>query len=177
MDLAHFKEIYRITIPHLLRLGRRMVGNEFAEDIVHDAFLRFYERYRWIEDPAVAGRILHRIVYTLCIDQLREAAVRRDVYARLMAEDAFDTIPLASAEEDARRLSQLEKAISGITPHKQLILQMRYTEGLSARQIAQQLGISARTVENTIFRCINSLKNEINNPAKTPRRSPDDDIL
>ena len=163
MDLAHFKEIYRSTIPHLLRLGHRMVGNEFAEDIVHDAFLRFYERYRWINDPAAAGRILNRIVYTLCIDQLREAAVRRDVYARLMAEEGFDTIHFATPDDDSQRLALLEKAVSGITRHKQMILQMRYTEGMTARQIAEQLGISTRTVENTIFRCINDLRNEMNN--------------
>ena len=80
-----------------------------------------------------------------------------------MAEEGFDTIHFATPDDDSQRLALLEKAVSGITRHKQMILQMRYTEGMTARQIAEQLGISTRTVENTIFRCINDLRNEMNN--------------
>ena len=164
MNLACFKEVYLATVPALLRLARRMTGNEFAEDIVHDAFLRYYEHYRWVSDPVVAGRILHRIVYTLCIDQLRESAVKRDAYARIMAEEGAQTSEYAADDDDMTRIVRLRKAIDGISKHKQMILVMRYTEGLSARQIATQLGISVRTVENTIFRCINALRIEMKDP-------------
>lgn len=174
MDLAHFKELYITTIPQLLRLSRRMVGNEFAEDIVHDAFLRYYERYRWITDPAAASRILHRIVYTLCIDQLRDAAVKRDAYAGVMAEEMAEINHFPTDDEDTSRLTRLKKAIENITQHKQMILLMRYTEGLSAKQIAAQLGLSVRTVENTIFRCIVSLRNEMNSRGNTSGRDTDD---
>lgn len=65
--------------PRLLRLAYRMLGSLVeAEDIVQDAWLRWRAADRdAVREPAA---FLHRTVARLCLDQLRSARRRREVY-------------------------------------------------------------------------------------------------
>ena len=102
--------------PTLLRVAYRMMGSmSDAEDVVQDAFLR------WIAADRSAVRhpesFLRRTVTRLCLDQLKSARRRREVYpgewlpepvVESEEEEADDvTLPLLMALE---RLSPLERA-------------------------------------------------------------------
>ena len=102
--------------PTLLRVAYRMMGSiADAEDVVQDAFLR------WMATDRAAVRqpesFLRRTVTRLCLDQLKSARRRREVYPGEWLpepvvesdEDEADdvTLPLMMALE---RLSPLERA-------------------------------------------------------------------
>lgn len=102
--------------PLLTRVAYRMLGSMAdAEDVVQDAFLR------WLDTDRTAVRepqaFLRRVVTRLCLDQLKSARLRREVYpgpwlpepVMESAEDETDdvTLPLLMALE---RLSPLERA-------------------------------------------------------------------
>lgn len=65
--------------PRLLRLAYRMLGSlADAEDVIQDAFLRWSDVvHAPVERP---GAFLTRIVTRLCLDQLKSARARREVY-------------------------------------------------------------------------------------------------
>ncbi len=102
----------------LLRLGYRMLGSvSEAEDVVQDAWLRWERVEEGIETPAA---YLTRIVTRLCLDRLKSARARREVYvgpwlpdplmapvepAEIIADDVTVTLMLAM-----ERLSPLERA-------------------------------------------------------------------
>ena len=102
--------------PKLARIAYRMLGSVAdAEDIVQDAFLRWMAADRGaVREPE---GFLRRIVTRLCLDQLKSARHRREVYPGPWLpepvveteEDALDdiTLPLMMALE---RLSPLERA-------------------------------------------------------------------
>ncbi len=102
--------------PKLARIAYRMLGSVAdAEDIVQDAFLR------WMATDRSAVRhpesFLRRTVTRLCLDQLKSARRRREVYpGEWLPEPVIDpedeqpddvTLPLMMALE---RLSPLERA-------------------------------------------------------------------
>lgn len=102
--------------PTLLRVAYRMTGSMTdAEDVVQDAFLR------WMATDRAAVRhpesFLRRTVTRLCLDQLKSARRRREVYpGEWLPEPVVDseedgdddvTLPLMMALE---RLSPLERA-------------------------------------------------------------------
>lgn len=102
--------------PKLARIAYRMLGSVAdAEDVVQDAFLR------WMAADRGAVRhpesFLRRTVTRLCLDQLKSARRRREVYPgewlpEPVVEDQADetddvTLPLMMALE---RLSPLERA-------------------------------------------------------------------
>jgi RNA polymerase sigma-70 factor (ECF subfamily) len=102
--------------PKLARIAYRMLGSVAdAEDVVQDAFLR------WMATDRSAVRqpesFLRRTVTRLCLDQLKSARRRREVYpGEWLPEPVIDpedeqpddvTLPLMMALE---RLSPLERA-------------------------------------------------------------------
>jgi RNA polymerase sigma-70 factor (ECF subfamily) len=101
--------------PTLIRVAYRMMGSmSDAEDVVQDAFLR------WMATDRSAVRqpesFLRRTVTRLCLDQLKSARRRREVYPgewlpEPVVEDEEETddvtLPLMMALE---RLSPLERA-------------------------------------------------------------------
>lgn len=102
--------------PKLVRVAYRMLGSVAdAEDIVQDAFVRWLAADRAVVREPQA--FLRRIVTRLCLDQLKSARHRREVYPGEWlpepivesAEDEVDevTLPLMMALE---RLSPLERA-------------------------------------------------------------------
>lgn len=102
--------------PKLLRVAYRMLGSlDDAEDVVQDAFLRWREADRSVI-RAPEGYLV-RIVTRLCLDVLKSARHRREIYVGpwlpepiVEAEPGLDddvTLPLLLALE---RLSPLERA-------------------------------------------------------------------
>jgi RNA polymerase sigma-70 factor (ECF subfamily) len=101
----------------LVRLAYRMLGSVAdAEDAVQDAFMRWMAADRAdIREPEA---FLRRVVTRLCLDQLKSARRRREIYVGpwlpepvVQADDDLDvddvTLPLMLALE---RLSPLERA-------------------------------------------------------------------
>src|SRR6188768_762027 len=72
-------DVFETHRRRLVRLGYRMLGGRAAaEDIVQDAWLRWSKT-----DPsAVAnvGAFLARIVTRLCLDEMKSARARRELY-------------------------------------------------------------------------------------------------
>ena len=102
--------------PKLNRVAYRMLGSVAdAEDVVQEAFLRWFEVDRAaVREPEV---YLRRVVTRLCLDQLKSARHRRETYIGPWLpepvveadQDEIDdvTLPLMMALE---RLSPLERA-------------------------------------------------------------------
>ena len=101
--------------PRLTRIAYRMLGSVAdAEDVVQDAFIRWMSVDRIsIREPEA---FLRRIVMHLCLDQLRSARHRREIYVGPwlpdpiigdIAEEEDVTLPLMLALE---RLSPLQRA-------------------------------------------------------------------
>lgn len=101
--------------PSLSRIAYRMLGSVAdAEDVVQDAFLRWLSTDRnAVREPEA---FLRRVVTRLCLDQLKSARARREIYVGpwlpepvVEAEEEVDdvTLPLMIALE---RLSPLERA-------------------------------------------------------------------
>lgn len=100
--------------PQLMRVAYRMLGSVAdAEDIVQEAFIRWMDVDRdAVQEPAA---FLRRTVTRLCLDQLKSAHRRREVYIgpwlpEPVVEEEIDedvTLPLLLALE---RLSPLERA-------------------------------------------------------------------
>lgn len=100
--------------PHLIRVAYRMLGSMAdAEDAVQDAFIRWMGVSRGeVREPEA---FLRRTVTRLCLDRLKSARQKREVYVGpwlpepIIEEDEEEdiTLPLMLALE---RLSPLERA-------------------------------------------------------------------
>lgn len=154
----YIEALYMDSVAELTRYAISFVGKEVATDIVHDAFLRFLDVYGCSTDRTSSVRILFRIVHNLSLDHLEKVRRRQQAASAIL----FDSVSLVGEKEAysyiRQRLEATLRAVERLTPRQRQIIEMRYVKGLTSGQIAQQLELSQRTVENIVYRSLIELR-------------------
>lgn len=139
------------TYQSLRRYVQRFIGSPMAaEDIVQEAYVRTYQQGGQIEQPkallfviarnlASNARRHTRIAATDLVGDIDATGIRHD--------DGRSPEDGLIADEEARMLAQ---AIQRLSPQCRAAFTMKLFQGRSYKQIADELGISIKTVEKHI---------------------------
>lgn len=153
--------------PSLLRLARRIVGNDtLAEDVAQSVWFKVA---RIDDSPPIINKraFLFRLTRNLAADFAKADRRHRAVIENgSLSDDLADETPLAEQQLlDREALSRVDAAISALSPRSRDILYLRRIEGLPATEIAQRLGISRQMVSRYIAKamehCLESLEAEM----------------
>ena len=162
VTVNRYREVYLEYAPKLLRFAEKFVSKFYTEDIVHDVFLKLWDRQVFLLSENDIKRILFVAVRNACIDQLRKLNMeqeyidKRDVQLKLDELDFYESSDELFMKEDLLRL--LLQKIEQLPERSRDIFKMSYLEGLKAAEIAERLDISTRTVENQLYRALIFLK-------------------
>jgi RNA polymerase sigma-70 factor (ECF subfamily) len=135
---------------------------EIAEEVVQAVFCRIWEKRERLEVQTSLKAYLYGSVYHECMDWLRHRkrveAHRRQVMhsgSRVMTESAAGKVELGELEK------KLKQAIDELPDQCRAIFCLsRYGE-LGYREIADQLGISVKTVEAQIGKALKRLRKKL----------------
>lgn len=134
---------------------RILKHREDAEDAVQDAFIRCYNALPQFEERAMFSTWLYRIVYNVCISQLRK---RNSLVSSVEESEnvdaifqSFDWIPDALSEQNELRL-HLHSAIASLPAHYASIFSLFYEEHCSYEQICEITAMPLGTVKTQLFR-------------------------
>lgn len=151
-----YQRIYMEYAPMLLRFAGKFVSGFFAEDIVHDVFLKLWDKQVFLLPDDDLKRILYIAVRNACIDHLRRSNMEQEILDRRAIQLKLDELDyFESSDELFMRKDLLEllmKKIEELPERGQEIFRLSYLEGMKAAEIAEQLGLSVRTVENQLYR-------------------------
>jgi RNA polymerase sigma-70 factor (ECF subfamily) len=128
----------------LILLARQWVpGRADAEDVVQDAFVRFWRSRHRVSDPAA---FFYACVKSAALDwhRSRKRQTRREEAAARSGSATFFDGPL---EQSERRLA-IEAALGGLPVNQREVLVMRIWGGLSFPQIGLALEISDNTAKS-----------------------------
>lgn len=135
----------------------RIVGDrQIAEDLTQEAYIRV----RRVEDPATIENLdafLHQTARNLARDHLRRQAVRGHFEAGRSTDLSRIAEAAPSNEEQItarQHLDLLAAALNGLPPRVQAVVILARLENRSNRAIAEQLGVSERTVFNDLKRAM-----------------------
>ena len=153
-----YQRIYLEYAPMLLRFAGKFVSGFFAEDIVHDVFLKLWDKQVFLLPDADLKRILYVAVRNACIDHLRRSNMEQEildhraVQLKLEELDYFESSDELFMRKDL--LDLLMKKVAELPERNQEIFRLSYLKGMKAAEIADQLGLSVRTVENQLYRSL-----------------------
>lgn len=144
-----FERFYRQNRKELARyVINRVREREDAEEIVQDIFLSFLDSL-----PIFYFRSSLK-TFLYCIARHEVA----DYYRRCYAKRALKLVPIVK-EVMAEKLyssgelsRQIDRVYRKLMPGQARILQWKYEEGWSVKQIARKLSLSAKAVESRLFR-------------------------
>ena len=134
-------ELYRLHSPDALRLAYVLVGDkEAAQDLVHEAFLRLFGRYRDLRDSDHFEAHLRRTVVNLAKNHHRKAANQRAFLARSARQGVVE--PAESRRGD------LTAALMQLPERQRVAMALRYLEDLSEQQTADAMDTSVAAVKS-----------------------------
>lgn len=158
----YFKKIYLQYAPVLMRFAEKFIPFLYVEDIVHDVFLKLWEKNILIPEKEFM-KILFTSVRNACLDHLRKVKSKQKYIDQriieLKIEELLSFDDLDS--DDEILLKKVVKEIEKLPEKRKEILELTYIQGMNAGQIADKFDLSKRTVENQIYRAIIYLKKNV----------------
>ncbi len=154
-----FEKVFREYYPSLCRYAFSLLANTAeAEDVVQEAMFRIWEKRAKTEINTSVQAYLFRAVRNHALNCIRKKKVHLAYYADT-ASGQCDTAAKAS---DVLYMSELQRrvreAVAKLPAERQRIFIMSRYEGLKYREIADELGISPKTVENQLGRALQALR-------------------
>ena len=116
-----------------------------AADLAQDTFVRLLQRREHLELNAPRA-FLRTIARGLVIDHWRREELQR-AYLEALAQLPEAEVPSAETRELLERIACL---LDGLRPKVRTAFLLAQCEGLSHKQIAEQMGISLRSVERYV---------------------------
>ncbi len=156
-----FARLFEMYADRMYRLAVGMLADEFeAEDVVQEAFARFFEKLDDFRGNAQIGTWLYRVTYNLSVDCLRKQKPTTTIISR---EDADDDLPIPDVFVDWRHVpevvlseaeisKQLDQAIGNLPEKLKAVFLLREIEGLSTQACADVLGISPANAKVRLHR-------------------------
>ncbi|MCL4547413.1 MAG: sigma-70 family RNA polymerase sigma factor [Bacteroidetes bacterium] len=128
---------------------------EFVDDISQDVFISIYHKLNDFRFESKFTTWLYRITVNKCRDYLRKKRVRSIFVPIKDSDTEYGTGPF-SENVDVPQL--VRSAIDKLPEKLKVPLVMRDIDGLSYKEIADQLGTEVGTIKSRIFRARESLK-------------------
>ncbi|MBL8056124.1 MAG: sigma-70 family RNA polymerase sigma factor [Anaerolineales bacterium] len=147
--LEHQRFVYHLAL-------RVLRHPQEAEDVAQEAFVRAWLALPHFRGQARFGTWLYRIVTNLCYNRL--PGLRRDLNA--LGEEQIGDLPDESAAgaeaaaglEDQERQAFLQDAIERLPASYQLLITLRFQQGLAYDEIAGITSLPLGTVKTGLFR-------------------------
>lgn len=135
-----------------------LVGDrQQAQDVMQETNIVLWRKASQFKLGTNFGAWMLKVAYY----QVMEHRRKRNKLAMFVADDDFLTTLAEEAEESCEMLEQQQAALSNCLeklPDRQRdIVRRRYTEGASIKAVAEQLGLAASAIKQTLFRARCSL--------------------
>ena len=167
-DDRAFGALVRRHQHDLFRLLRRYLGSaDEAQEAAHEAFLAAWSALRRYDPERPFGAWLRTIAINKARDRGRRIAVRRRLFGESppgeTPEPAWrDPAPLSDeALIEQERLATLERAIAQLPRNLKEPLLLTALEGLSHKEAADVLGLSAKGIETRVYRARKRLADQL----------------
>jgi RNA polymerase sigma-70 factor (sigma-E family) len=148
-------DLYAAHAPDAVRLAYLLTGDRhLAEDLVHEAFVRLFGRFRDLRNPDAFGAYLRTTVVNLARSHFRRRRVER-AYVKREGRQPPRMVEAPGGGDE------LWEALQRLRPRQRAAIVLRYYEDLTEAQTAEVLRCAVGTVKSLVSRGIDQLRREM----------------
>ena len=159
---AAFKAMYDRYQKKLRHYAFLITKSQFyADDILQRAFMEIWMERERLKPELSFNHYLFKITRNLALKHLRKVARDQNLFQKQLehiqttTNNTQDTITF----KEYQRL--LDDIILTLPPRKKSVYNLSRREGKNNREIAEQLGISEKTVKNTLTEAVKTVKEKL----------------
>lgn len=169
MDFENFYITWYSRVKYFAR--DYVLSEEEAENIAQDVFLEFYQKRDSLDFHINVIAYLFTSVKNKCIDYLRRKLLEQEAAAKMQEEfdlsfrmkfDSLEAFNLEGLSEDNIK-NIIEKALESLPERCREIFVMSKIEGKKQKEIAEELGVSVKTIECQMTIAYKKLREELKN--------------
>jgi len=157
-----YEMIFRSFYQPLCRYAYSFLEDkEEAEEVVQSAFITIWEKRKSIDIQTSLKSYLYRMVRNGCLNVIKHEKVKQQHVAHEMAvtEASYESV---SQKVYATELeSKITEAIKVLPEQCRLVFQLSRFEELKYQEIADQLQISVKTVENHMGKALRIMREQL----------------
>jgi RNA polymerase sigma-70 factor (ECF subfamily) len=149
-------------LPALRRYATGLTGRAAeADDLVQDCIERALRRQDGLQQREKMGAWLRSILHNVFVDELRR---RRNRGVSVDVRDLEDDLVLSAPPEDRAGMQDVLRATMALSVEHRQILLLVGVEGLSYRDVADELGVPMGTVMSRLARARERLREKLESP-------------
>ena len=158
---SQFENLYKQHYQALVNFAMNMVNDsDAAKDIVQEVFVRLWKRREKIEFGPYIKSYLYKAVSNTSLNHLQSNKKRLQIFQTLI--DRSPIIKDGPNEMEKKEFQhKVREAIDKLPPKCRVIFILSKHEGKKYREIADELNISIKTVENQMGIALKRLREDL----------------
>jgi RNA polymerase sigma-70 factor (ECF subfamily) len=147
-DERAFEQLFKKYFKDLHSYACSMVKDEaVAEGIVQNVFLKLWERAERLSEQQATAPYLYRSVHNESLNHLKHKKVRQAYDAYALKQQVYEKSSATSKLQLSELQQKISVALNDLPQQCRLIFQMSRFREMKYQEIAEELGISVKTVE------------------------------
>ncbi len=164
-----FEKIFKLFFPRLMYYATQFVDQDEAEDIVQDVFVDLWTKKDELDFGQAIVSFLYQLVHNKSLNLIKHKQIVEGY--RTQFEIVREKIDYFSPDENEvfqnlireERFQALKNAIELLPEKGKKCFKLSYIHGMKAKEIADIMGISPRTVETHIYKSLQILRKNFKN--------------
>lgn len=168
-DNEAFRTIYEIYYSRIITycVGY-VIDRNIAQELTQDTFVKLWEKSELFPDDTMLQPLLYRIARNNCLNYLKHLKVT-EKYNKMQAhrQSEIEMNLYALSDESAQLIiseeleAKIIQAINSLPPACKKVFEMSRMEEKKYSEIADELGIAEKTVENQIQKALKIMRKEL----------------
>jgi len=158
MDQQNFEKLFKIYFPALMAFSKKILGDEDdAREVVHQVFINLWERRNHIDLSTSMKSYLFTAVNNRSLNMIRD---RKKFSSEEVPEQA-GALDVSAELESMELEEKIREAINTLPERCRVIFELNRFNGMTYGEIAKQLNISVKTVENQMTKALKILREQL----------------
>ena len=158
-----FYVIYNKHYKRMLYTATQILGKERGEEAVHDVFVKLIEKFKECSNILgdKPGQFFVIVVKNHSLNLLKKGSLNIISFEDEILDNDIQNHNVWSPEDallNNEAIEQLTLNIRKLTPAMRQVLELRYIEGYTNKEIADLLGVSESNVSTAIYKARKRLK-------------------